>query len=545
MRKIASISVALALPVVLSACGTVEPEAAMVAAQPARMPIRPVTALSGSLACVSRLLQAQSPAAAFGTAWPASMRNVVISVGLVPDATGRLNPGLRDMIATAIASTTMQTGRYTFSEAYDIMSTMAPRLADTTVGGGTIGAQTEPVKLTGLQVVGSLSQADRGVQAQNAEAGVGLSQNTFGLSLNSDVSFVAIELRLVDLASRGVRANASNGLVLRNTSRAINADFKIGSAGINFEYSVDRREGPHQAVRTLIELSVAELIGKHANVDYWTCLSPGHDGPESRQHTANLWRRMSAVERDAYVRDRLRALSFNLRPAPAGYQRALGEFQQTKGMPATGALDYETFHALVTAGVAADQPLPARLPSAQPATPTRVQIDVAENQVAVGEGRSTGLNLQVTSDRTGLLFCYYRDERGRILRLAPNRFGPTVITPDQPVRIPNRQGVGAEAPFLIRPTRMTPDVGFLCVTMPLQADLRQVDASRQAASIAARLPGSFQVEEFQPVGARDFEEIRAAFAALAPGEAGTLVTTLRDPEGQWARLRPPFREEVE
>jgi hypothetical protein len=516
----------LALALALAGCDRLDADAAMVAAQPARMPVRAATPFSGALACVNRLLIAQAPPARVDQ-WPEQLQTVPVSVGIVPDATGRINPGLRDMITTALATVTANTGRYALAEALDINSVAAAsRPGEPLLGGSTVGMQVGPEILQGLQIVGSLSQADRGVQAQNAEAGLGFSENIFGISMNGDVSTVAVDLRLVHLGSRLVRTNAANSLVLRNSARAVNASFRIGSVGLNAEYSLERREGPHQAVRTLIELSVAEMIGKHASVDYWTCLQPGQDAPDVRQRTANAWRDMTPSARDAYVRARLPALGIALPAPPAGYQRSLAEFQAGRSLPATGVLDYETYHALVTAGVPADQPLPAGLPAVPPAGPPRLSIRVAENAVAPGDGRSPTLSFEVASDRLGYLHCYYRDEAGRILQLLSNQPTPPRIAPDQPRTIPPRDTVGAVAPFLIRPARLTPEVGFLCLVAP-------------EPGLAERLPPALRAPQFREVPVRSFEDLAAAYQALAPGQVGFLITTRGQPAGHWARLRSP------
>jgi tetratricopeptide (TPR) repeat protein len=49
--------------------------------------------------------------------------------------------------------------------------------------------------------------------------------------------------------------------------------YYMGSGG-SFDYSLKRKQGVHAALRTLLEYSIIELIGKYFEVPYWRCI-PG------------------------------------------------------------------------------------------------------------------------------------------------------------------------------------------------------------------------------------------------------------------------------
>lgn len=149
---------------------------------------------------------------------------------------------------------------------------------------------------------------------------------------------------------------------------------RIGSLSASFDANFDRREGPHQALRTLVDLSVLELLGRQARVPYWACASVDTAHPVVRQRFRAWYHAMTPTEVDRDVRARLRGLGMRAPGAPAAANVAIAEFQQKNGPIPNGRPTFETYAALVGAPAAGASVSP-RLetpPSALPAAPRRV-----------------------------------------------------------------------------------------------------------------------------------------------------------------------------
>src|SRR4051812_9165790 len=93
---------------VLAACAEVPPDSGAAAAQPTAYPAKQVTRYSGAAACVRRQLAKVPGHAQF------------VTVGLIPDATGRITPGIREMVSAAVVSATSGSSRYIPTEAATI-----------------------------------------------------------------------------------------------------------------------------------------------------------------------------------------------------------------------------------------------------------------------------------------------------------------------------------------------------------------------------------------------------------------------------------------
>jgi curli biogenesis system outer membrane secretion channel CsgG len=268
----------LLAPAMLAACA--QPSAdGLAAAQPTTDAVRQATRYSGALACLRQHLA------------KAKGHSQFVTVGLIPDATGRITPGIRDMVSAAVVSATQGGVRFIPVEAAAVAGISGTPLGATatTLGllvGPPVPRQNGPalpdnaaLVSQSVQVVGALSQADKSVQQTNLQGGLGLGERSLGAGATTDESAVTLDLRLVDVQTGVVLQATSNALVVHNKGRSANAALTFGSLGISFDASYDRREGPHQAVRTLVDLSVGELLSRQAKIPFSKCL-PSNAGAQ-------------------------------------------------------------------------------------------------------------------------------------------------------------------------------------------------------------------------------------------------------------------------
>lgn len=441
-----------------AACQNVGADAVQVAATPHSRPAAVITPYTDALACLDNLLSARrlgNPGAPV----------IPIAVPVVPDSTGKILPGLRDMIANTIVRASQSSHGYVLVDQLSIDTIKGPSGISPQLGGMLISpSPSQTVTNVEFQVIGSLTQADSKVESLQSSIGAGVNSSAAGASSNNDVSSFAIDLRM-DQGNHALFA-VSNSMAVENTSDGINADFKIGSFGLNFDRTLDRREGAHQAARTLVELSMVELLGRLVNVPYWECLSINRNDPRLREAIARWYRDASPAERDAYVRQRLKAVAYPSMPdSPAPFRQYLTEYQQVNGLIPSGEIDFETYSSLMTGQYAAPggpKPPPtgvvaaafARSPAAKASALPGMRLDVVQV-----DRQQPLLQLAVALDSAAYLACYYRDENGVIASIYPNANHPNGFAPaDAAVKIPD-----AIVAFpVIQPVRMTANVGFLC-----------------------------------------------------------------------------------
>lgn len=352
---------AISLLIALQGCGRVPPEAALVAAQPATDPVRPNTPYTQALRCIRDQL-------GIGARPPTTL-----TVGSVPDATGRITPGLRDMIMSAISDVTMGQARFDLTEiavryeGYGVPTGVRPEQGGALIGLG-------PVRQgSGYQLVGALTQADRNNQSISVSAGISQrAETTADTGATDDLSTVALDLRLVDISGGlSVLYSTRSLLAVRSTGISANAGLLIGSVGAAFGFSFNRQEGAHQAVRTLVELSVAELLGQAARVPYWTCLAVDASHPVVQQQIVRWWRGMSAEDIDLDIRDRLRLAGYPVAAPPASFADALLAYQVGNHLVPTGRPNFETYAQLVSTAFPANAstlPMPTAPPRASAAS---------------------------------------------------------------------------------------------------------------------------------------------------------------------------------
>jgi Curli production assembly/transport component CsgG len=273
-KNLSRIAAAALFPVlVLAGCAQVSSENGLAAAQPSAEPVPQLTRFSGALTCLRRQL-AKVPG-----------QSQFITAGNIPDATTKItHGGIRDMVSAAVFSATNGTSRYIPVEAATVSGVAGVSLGTIASQLGLVfGPSTDPrsgpplpvnavLIRKSMQITGALSQADRAVEQSDLRGGLGIGDQSVGASATSEYGAVTLDLRLVDVQTGVILQTASNVLVVRNSGRAANVALKIASLGVSFDASFDRREGPHQAVRTLVDLSVLELLGRQARVPFSKCL---------------------------------------------------------------------------------------------------------------------------------------------------------------------------------------------------------------------------------------------------------------------------------
>ncbi|MGK6307232.1 hypothetical protein [Variovorax sp. DT-64] len=145
------------------------------------------------------------------------------------------------------------------------------------------------VTMPDFLITGALTEFDRALSGagRSNSASVDFGRGKGETALGADVkrtailSALALDLNLVSFSTQQMvpRIQASNVIKVLNFTAEDNAS--IGFYGDSFGFKLEGRylQGRHSAIRTLVDLSVLELMGKATNTPYWRCIPNGVPDP--------------------------------------------------------------------------------------------------------------------------------------------------------------------------------------------------------------------------------------------------------------------------
>ncbi|NRB03597.1 MAG: peptidoglycan-binding protein [Rhodobacteraceae bacterium] len=307
-------------------------------AQPKTRPARNFTSFDEALRCMDVLLgQTRRP-------------TVKLSSTGIADHTRRINVAGDDMLINALVRMTRTSHAYVF---LDQGLVSAQGLIDLLV------VQKKNTPRPDYYVRGAISQLDSNVAVNDVDVDIDDLKNPTGPGVNSgaidnkdELSVVSVDLHLVGYPSRRVvhGASVSNSLVVHENGWGFGTSGIIALTGVDVSVKIDRIESTGQAVRNLIEVSLIELIGRHANVPYWQCLSGRHTNAKTNSDAERSFVDLSVGQRVRMAQEAMRKLN-RLDEAATGEltentRRALARFQSDENLLVNGIVDFDTFHRL-------------------------------------------------------------------------------------------------------------------------------------------------------------------------------------------------------
>ena len=485
---------AASLSLLASACVFTPPEQAMIAQQPKTLPQRNITSFSASLRCMDDLFQQ------FGKT------NYLITAQEIPDATGQVQTGTKEMLISAVSQMSVKSNAFNFIdfEEYGSVFVLGSFLADP--GGPPVPAGFE---VPNYYVRGAITQLDSGVVAESVGGGIGIEQADIGASMDQVMSVVSVDLNIGNVLNRrmlpGVSAN--NSIVVRRSGQAVDGGATISKLGANFNLSFNQSEGMHSAVRSLIELSTIEIMGKLLQVPYWRCLEIEQTTPEVTAVARGWFDAMSTSDRVSFVQRALQGQNRYRGPVngqmDSATRDAIGAYQAERGLLADGRINFDLYADLIASDLALGrEPAPERAPdpfipvAAEVAQPISVNLTTPRGPAhRYATGEPIGLTLRANAD--AFAYCYYRDGAGRIARIFPNRFAPDPYLPArQPLYLP-----GA-APFDLVPERPGATEEVLCVAA--------------GSEIGRNLPPLLQAEDLTPIPVESMDEVARLLRQASP-----------------------------
>jgi curli biogenesis system outer membrane secretion channel CsgG len=483
----------LALALALMGCQP-SPELAHVAVQPRTAPVHTITSFNDALRCMDELFLAQGK------------KDIYITSAGIPDATGMVAAGTKEMLITAISKMSATSGAFRFVD-YD------PTQLDVQVLSELVGLR-ENFVAPNYYIRGAITQLDSNVLSSAASAGVSMPYLDLAVSRDQIVSVMSLDLNIGKLVTRQILAgmSASNSIAVVRSGKGGDVGGVIGKAGLSISVSLDRSEGFHQAVRNLVELSTIEALGKLTRVPYWQCLQIDQTNPTYRTEAREWFDTMSPGDRVRFVRTNLAGAGY-VEGSPGdqsdpALRNAIARYQAEHDLVPSGRIDFELYYGLLAAPsrdkraaeAAVIAPPPAS--SAPASLPVPPRVEITTNQGAHPSFRvNDTLVVEALTSQDGFLYCYYQDSGGAVARIFPNRFQPNAyVHGGSSVEIPP----GSEKPFNIRFDRGHAREAVACVASPLELGLK--------------LPEPFKVQDLEPLPVSSLQDVVESFRRAGSGQ---------------------------
>lgn len=138
-------------------------------------------------------------------------------------------------------------------------------------------------------ITGAITEFDRAIgsagKGANARATIGGGRGQTDLSWDrkaaTTLSDLSLDLNLVDFSTQTMipRVQAANTIRVLNQTFDDGFDFAIYGNAFGVVSNTRYLQGRHSAIRLLVDLSVLEVLGRHANVPYWRCIPNAKPDP--------------------------------------------------------------------------------------------------------------------------------------------------------------------------------------------------------------------------------------------------------------------------
>jgi curli biogenesis system outer membrane secretion channel CsgG len=435
-----------------------------------------------------------------------NVTNWLLTSDGIPDATGEISAGTKEMLISAISQTSVKSNAFNFVDfdAASNITTLASFVADPNSG--------LPVpnsfEIPNYYLRGAITQLDSGVIAETASAAVGIPEADIGVSTDQVASVVSVDVNIGNVFTRQMipGVSASNSIVVRRSGKSADAGATIDKLGLNFNLSFNRSEGMHAAVRTLVELSTIEVLGKLTQVPYWRCLEIDQTNPEVERQARDWFAQMESKERVIFVQRALKGMGRYDGPIEGDLddatREAIGLYQSENQQIANGEINFDLYASLIASDLALGRaPKPDATPvafeprQAPKAAPVSVNVTTPRgphHRFVTGEL----LQVSVEPSADAFTYCYYQDGDGQIARLFPNRFMPdALLLRGQVLQLPG------PAPF-----------DLVLSTGGVQ---EQVMCLASINELGPTLPAVFQSEDLAPLPVQSLDDVKRAYSATA------------------------------
>lgn len=369
----------------------------------------------------------------------------VLSDG-IPDATETIKLGARDIVISTLDAMSIKSGAFRFVDLDK---------ADENVAGmqQLVGSQQA---LADYYIKGTISQVDQEVMSDSKRSGFAIKQFSAGRSKDRMVGNISIELGVYNVRTRSLvrGARSQNTIQIIRSGSGTDVEGLLPFASLVYEVKQDRSQGTHQTVRTLIELSMIELLGKFTKVPYWRCLSLPAADPTARRAALEYFQGMRVPQQLIAAQNALAKANYYAGDvtgqASPQFAEAVSRYRIEKGLAPGPDVDFELYYSFLTQGLVANPevttgsgrrkitaPLLAEKPADSGLNFTLETKTQGDNPNAVTQGEI--FRVLVRPNKDAFFYCYMGGEKEKTAyRIYPNRFSgdqPRILA-GQTLRIP-------------------------------------------------------------------------------------------------------------
>jgi curli biogenesis system outer membrane secretion channel CsgG len=419
--------------------------ATRVAAAPRTPAVKTITNFSQALRCMDELFLAFDK------------RGIVITSAGIPDETGKVRTGTKEMLITAVAKMTMRSAAFDFIDLHSGADDLGALFALT---GGT------PTKIPDYYIRGSITQMDDNTVRKSKGWGISLPFLDFGDSNDQSFDLISMDLSVGEAASRRIlpETSTSNTMVIRKGGQSKEGGGRLGKVGLSFNIDLSQSEGLGATTRTLLELGLIEALGKFTRVPYWKCLDVDATNPMMMDQAREWYDIAKEPDRVLFYQRKLASMNRFKGPldgkSSEDLKNSIAEYQAAVGLIADGRMNFDLYYSLLDdiqnklaelpAAPARRESLPtlSNSPAPAPAMPTAQGVAPAMNTVfRLNMGSERGakptyrvgefLNLTLGATGSGTAYCYYEDVQRNVVRIFPNQFYPnSMISAASALRLP-------------------------------------------------------------------------------------------------------------
>jgi curli biogenesis system outer membrane secretion channel CsgG len=478
----------------LAGCQTTPVEEVPAIARPEARPVKNITGFSESLRCMDDLF------GAFG------IHNVVITSQGIPDATGEIQAGTKEMLISAVSKMSGNSGAFRFVD-YDQTQFDINALQN-------LVGFTNDFLVPNYYIRGAITQFDESVLSENLGGGISLPVLSAGASKDQTVSMVSVDLNVGDLLTRQIitGTSANNSIAVRRSGKSADAGGTIENIelGLNFNISLNRSEGMHQSIRTLVELSTIESLGKLTKVPYWRCLGMGQTDPKVISQARRWYSGMSRQEQVSFVQRALRAQGLyegrvDGQSNPK-LDEAVGLYQSSQGLLADQRIDFDLYASLISGDLAQGRVQPEDFSPASFSPSVQRPKEVLQFSITTDKGRQPtfrageafAFTMQPSSD--AFAYCYYKDAANTVVRVFPNRFQPdALVAGGSNVRVPG-------------------DAAQFEMVMEGPSDQEEVLCLASSLELGLKLPEHLKAADLTPLRVSSLDEVAQSFRRVSRGQ---------------------------
>lgn len=508
---------------------------------PEATPTRNITSFSSALRCMDNMM------IDYG------VRDLRMLVEDLDDRTGDVKAGTKDMLLTAMSDMTRRSRAVNLVAYGNDSGNIVAFL-------NAAGQQGAFKDVPQYDIRGSITQLDKDVISKQGD--IGGAGDTFGGGFGATAkgSVLGIDLNMLRTSDLSIIPGVSsrNSIIFTSSGIGGDIDATIKKAGVNFSFSVSRTEGKSQALRNLVELASIELMGRLNKMPYWNCLGIDPQSEEIVNEVADWYYSLEANnELVAYLQAQLRLRGYyngpiNNESSPAleravlAYKQDLGskhpEYVSKLELSNDSQADERFFTALLnkhlkapknaasmpaaagsmatavaTLGDSAAVPVVATVAGASGLgspnlnvtveKPKNIDVQSKENPSAPVKAANR-LNFIVKSPQDAYLYCFYRDDENKIMRIYPNRFKKdSFISANEEVQIPGAM------PFQIA----TSSKGII----------EKMNCFTTSRDILNELPVAVKVTDFVGLDVKTLDDVKKTIQQVAGTQIGEFAFDIK------------------